>query len=463
MLKRISSIFIILLFIFPYQIAKAQDSAPSGPVYVVQNGDTFYSIAIKFGITVDDIVKANPNINPNMLSIGTEVVIPGLEGIEGKLITETIPLGESLRSLAIRNQVDSSQIGKLNRITSPAEVFAGANLIVPEKDNFQQLQSRYLLGSNQSLFQVAVQNKENPWLLAEMNQSVSTWDILPGEAIFDQPAGTQEQVSLISPVIQDLQVEPLPIQQGETTIIKIKTAQPLELSGSLAGYDLHFSQEGENTYVALQGVYAMADPGIYPFTLAGKLPDGTHFSFEQMVILQAMGYAQEKIQGVDPATLDPANTKPEEDQVKALIKPFTPEKYWDGVFAVPGYDPNWITSWFGTRRSYNEGPVSAFHTGIDYGGGTGLPIKAPAPGVVVFAGPLTVRGNATYIDHGHGVYSAFFHQSKIEVNVGDRVETGQEIGQSGGTGRVTGPHLHWEVWVNGVQVNPLTWLEKVFP
>ncbi len=463
MIKRVSGLFLILVLLLSTQIVKAQDSAPNGPTYVVQGGDTFYSIAIMFGVTVDDITNANPNINPNMLSIGTEVVIPGLEGIQGKLLTETIPLGESLRSLSIRNQVTTPQVNKLNRITSPAEVYAGASLIVPERENFKELQSRYLLGSQQSLFQLSIQSKQNPWLLAEMNQTDSTWDILPGEAIFDQPAEAQEQVSLIHPTIKELVVDPLPIQQGETAVIKIATTQPVELTGSLAGYPLHFYQESENTYVALQGVHAMADPGIYPFTLEGKLPDGKTFTFEQMVILESLGYASEKIQGVDPITLDPANTKPEEDQVKALIAPSTPEKYWDGPFAVPGYDPEWITSWFGTRRSYNDGPVSAFHTGIDYGGGTGLPFKAPAPGIVVFAGPLTVRGNATYIDHGHGVYSAFFHQHQINVKVGDRVETGQEIGQSGGTGRVTGPHLHWEVWVNGVQVNPLTWLEKSFP
>ena len=141
----------------------------------------------------------------------------------------------------------------------------------------------------------------------------------------------------------------------------------------------------------------------------------------------------------------------------------SPKKYWSGVFAVPGYDPTWITSWFGNRRSYNGGPFNAYHSGVDYGGGTGLPIKAPAPGVVVFAGPLTVRGNATIIDHGWGVYSGFWHQSEFKVKVGDLVETGQEIGSSGGTGRITGPHLHWEIWVNGVQVNPMTWLETSFP
>lgn len=463
MYKRIVGLVFLILLIVPFKIVTAQDTQPSGPVYVVQSGDTFYSIAVKFGVTVDDIVKANPSINPNALSVGAEVVIPGMQGVSGKLLTETIPLGETLRTLSIHNQITSLQVAQLNRITSPAEVYAGASLIIPQQDNIQSPQSQFLLGQNQSLFQVAIQQNLNPWLLAEVNQLSSTWDILPGETVYDQVANNPAKVSLISPVISEIAVDPLPIQQGETAEIKITTTQPVDFSGSLANHDLHFFPNGANTYVALQGVYGMADPGIYPFTLLGKLKDGTQFSFEQMVVLQALGYPTEKINGVASETLDPAVTKPEDDMVSGIVAKATPEKYWSGVFKAPGYDPNWITDWYGSRRSYNGGPVSAFHTGVDYGGGIGLPIKAAASGVVVYTGLLSVRGNATIIDHGWGIYTGYYHQSEIKVKVGDKVEAGQEIGIYGATGRVTGPHLHWDLFVNGVQVNPLTWLDKVFP
>jgi len=450
------------LFI-PAYIVKGQDTSPSGPIYIVQSGDTFYSIAIRFGVTVDDIVRANPLVDPNMLGVGAEVIIPGLEGIEGRLITQTIPLGENLRTLSIRNHADEEQVAKLNRLTSPAEVFAGASLIIAQDEEKPQPQNRYLLAENQSLLELAVLNNRNPWLLAEINQVGATWQMLPGEAIFDQATEDGASVSLISPAVRELIVDPLPIEQGETTSIKVSTTQPVELTGTLAGRELHFFSTGDNNYAALQGVHVMADPGIYSFTLQGRLDDGNQFSFEQMVVMEALGYIQEKIDGVDPSTIDPAVTKPEDDLVLELISHASPQKYWDGFFAVPGYDPTWITSTYGNRRSYNGGPYNYFHTGVDYGGGPGLPIKSPAPGIVVFAGPLTVRGNATIIDHGWGVFSGFWHQSEFKVKVGDRVETGQEIGLVGGTGRITGPHLHWEIWVNGVQVNPLTWLETSYP
>jgi murein DD-endopeptidase MepM/ murein hydrolase activator NlpD len=129
--------------------------------------------------------------------------------------------------------------------------------------------------------------------------------------------------------------------------------------------------------------------------------------------------------------------------------------------------PDQFTSFYGTRRIYHgigtDLTVQGFHTGLDFAGGDGLQIFAPAPGRVVFAAPLTVRGNATIIDHGWGVYSGFWHQSEFLVQVGDVVSQGQVIGLVGGTGRVTGAHLHWEVWVNGVQVNPLDWLDQAYP
>ena len=147
--------------------------------------------------------------------------------------------------------------------------------------------------------------------------------------------------------------------------------------------------------------------------------------------------------------------------MKSIVALFTPARYWSGLFALPSVGA--LRSVFGSLRAYNGGPYDAFHTGVDFSGGDDRPITAPAPGVVVFAGPLVVRGNATVIDHGWGVYTGYWHQSVSQVNVGDRVETGQVIGFNGSTGRVTGPHLHWELWVGGFQADPLQWTETEFP
>lgn len=93
----------------------------------------------------------------------------------------------------------------------------------------------------------------------------------------------------------------------------------------------------------------------------------------------------------------------------------------------------------------------------------GTRLYAPADGEVVFTASLVVRGNVVVIDHGWGVYSAYDHFSEILVQPGDIVRTGQTIGLGGETGRTTGPHLHWEVWVGGVQIDPADWLEQGYP
>jgi murein DD-endopeptidase MepM/ murein hydrolase activator NlpD len=462
MRQLILGLFIFFTLTFSFSPVSAQETSPERPVYVVQEGDSLFSIAIKFGVTVDDLIKANELANPDLLSSGMELVIPGLEGVRGRLVTETITLGQTLRTLSIRHQIAPEQIMRLNRITSPMEVFAGASLVIPQVDNAVLFEGRAVLEPGISLFQLSVSENANPWLVTQTNLISQPWQILPGELIFSA-AGSSAAVNLVSPLIQNLQVSPLPLVQGFATSISVSAAQPIELNGSLAGYPLRFFTNENGVQIALQGIHAMSDPGIYPITLEGRLADGKTFSFEQMVVLQAAGYSREDINGVDPQTIDPTVTEPENLIIEAMVANASPEKLWDGFFISPGYDPEWITSWFGTRRAYNGGPYAFFHTGIDYGGGTGTTIKAPAPGIVIFAGPLTVRGNATVIDHGWGVYSGFWHQSEIQVQVGERVGAGQIIGLVGGTGRITGPHLHWEIWVNGVQVNPLLWLSQSYP
>jgi len=210
----------------------------------------------------------------------------------------------------------------------------------------------------------------------------------------------------------------------------------------------------------------MTPPGIYPVRIDVSLPNGRVESFEQMVIVQDGYFRQDPILQVEPSTIDPAITEPENEWLYSITAPVTLQKYWEGVFRLP-VDPQFcIRSMYGNRRSYNGSDFIYFHTGVDYGVCSEthpFDIYAPAGGIVVFAGSKTVRGNATIIDHGWGVYSGFWHQDEIYVSEGERVEAGQLIGKIGATGRVTGPHLHWEVWVNGVQVNPLQWLETAFP
>ncbi|MEM9773891.1 MAG: peptidoglycan DD-metalloendopeptidase family protein [Chloroflexota bacterium] len=115
------------------------------------------------------------------------------------------------------------------------------------------------------------------------------------------------------------------------------------------------------------------------------------------------------------------------------------------------------SSFFGARRSYNGGPYSSYHEGHDYAAYRGTAVLAPESGTVVVAETLYVRGGAVIIDHGLGIYTGVYHLDTVEIEVGAQPERGQKVGTVGSTGLSTGPHLHWDLLVNGIWVDPKTW------
>jgi murein DD-endopeptidase MepM/ murein hydrolase activator NlpD len=118
-----------------------------------------------------------------------------------------------------------------------------------------------------------------------------------------------------------------------------------------------------------------------------------------------------------------------------------------------------VTSGFGVRQDPLTGEASN-HPGMDFGAPAGTPIRAPARGVVLSAGPRGGYGNAVEIDHGNGLVTLYGHAAELLVSKGDSVEPGQEIATVGSSGRSTGPHLHFELHVGGRTVDPGSALKK---
>jgi murein DD-endopeptidase MepM/ murein hydrolase activator NlpD len=470
MIKRFFVSILSLALAFTATPASAQTPTPTppsaGPVYIVQQGDTLWEIAILFDTGVADIMAAN-NMPDTNIYVGNRLVIPGLEGMNGILITKIVPFGETLRSLSRQYRVDEMALGKLNHLVSPTEVYAGYKLIILQQEHQAGWPARSNLKPGETMLELAVRQDTDPWTLTEINELSGTWAGVPDDVLYLPSGNSEAKMTGLPAAFSTVDVTPLPPIQGTTVKIHIAVKEPVSLGGMLIDRPLHFFQIKDGSWVALQGVHALTEPGIYPLRLEATLPDGTVQSFEQMVLIKSGYYPNDPILVVNLEMIDPAITEPEDAQIRDLVSPATPDHYWEGVFKSPGYFPDCYNSLYGNRRLYEteDGTLSTsgFHSGVDLCGGAGLPIFAPAPGMIVFASLLDVRGNATVIDHGWGVYSGFWHQSEILVQVGQKVETGDIIGRVGGTGRVTGPHLHWEIWVNGVQVDPLDWLQKSFP
>jgi murein DD-endopeptidase MepM/ murein hydrolase activator NlpD len=466
MLKQIAALLLSLILVISGRPVSAQTATPAaGPIYIVQEGDTLWDIAVRFNVSIDAIQEIN-EMSTQDLFVGDKLVIPGLEDLSGTLVIKPVPFGETLRSLSRQYRADPLILRKLNHIVSPTELYAGYELVLLQQEDQPAWSARASLGQEETLLELAIRSDSDPWTIAQINSLASPSASLPGDILY-LPSGTSTTApSGLPAALVSAEVDPLPLKQGVTAQVKAITSQGATLGGLLADQPLQFFATDADTQVALQGVHAMLEPGVYPLRLDVTGPDGLVQSFEQMVLIKTGGFPDDPLLVVEPSTIDPEVTDPEDKWLLSLVTVGTPEKYWDGIFKLPVDDQSCIVSRYGNRRSYNNGALQSFHTGVDFGvcsEAHPFDIYAAADGVVVFTGEKTVRGNATIIDHGLGVFSAYYHQAEINVAEGEEIEAGQLIGKIGDTGRVTGTHLHFELWVNGVQVNPLPWLDEAFP
>jgi len=138
--------------------------------------------------------------------------------------------------------------------------------------------------------------------------------------------------------------------------------------------------------------------------------------------------------------------------IKAILSQQESFCHWDKPFELPARGR--ITSPFGLKRILNGEPRSP-HAGIDIGLPAGTPVKAAQDGRVVLTGEFYLPGKVVILSHGCGVYTYYAHLSKILVSKGDKVKGGQVIGLSGASGRATGPHLHFGLYISGIKVDPL--------
>jgi murein DD-endopeptidase MepM/ murein hydrolase activator NlpD len=187
---------------------------------------------------------------------------------------------------------------------------------------------------------------------------------------------------------------------------------------------------------------------------------------EHRIAVTPRDWPIERIDGVPPATVNPppeiaARIAREQALVAAARTRDDAREDYAMAFAWPVQGR--ISGRFGNQRIYNGTPKSP-HSGMDIAAADGTPVRAPAGGIVTFAAPdLYLTGGTVLIDHGAGISSNFLHLSRIDVQVGDRVEQGQVFAAVGSTGRSTGPHLHWGMNWFDVRIDPLLVLELNSP
>lgn len=253
------------------------------------------------------------------------------------------------------------------------------------------------------------------------------------------------------------------IAQGEFETIVVQALQPLrQVTGMGGDRRLSFWEENGIWY-ALQGVRNDAPLGARHVSVSAVTAGGATLTAadDYTVVAGEFSVTRITLPPGQEGLLDPTVMNTEWQQLLGITARVTPARYWDGPFILPAVGP--VSDHFGTRRSYNGGPATDPHQGTDIGASAGAAVVAANTGKVVFAGEWMVRGNAVIVDHGQGVFSGYYHMSKILVGVGDTVLKGQIIGNVGETGMSTAPHLHWDMIVQSAHTSPLLWTTFALP
>jgi murein DD-endopeptidase MepM/ murein hydrolase activator NlpD len=272
------------------------------------------------------------------------------------------------------------------------------------------------------------------------------------------PTPTATPTPTPEPLSVELRLDPVELAQGGTLAIEVQANREVTLTGTLGELPLDFV-ELEGSYWAMAGFAAWAEVGPGQVSVDARSALGEQVLVTDVVTVT---YGQFPSEIIDIPTereylLDPEIVRQERERLEAIYAQRSSSKLWDDVFGYP-VDALVITSMYGAIRQYDTGPGR--HAGVDLDGETDDPAYAAAGGRVALSEGLQVRGNTVIIDHGLGVYSIYCHLSSLAVQEGEAVSKGQVVGHLGSTGLSTGTHLHWELRVGGVAVDPFEWTRR---
>jgi murein DD-endopeptidase MepM/ murein hydrolase activator NlpD len=220
-------------------------------------------------------------------------------------------------------------------------------------------------------------------------------------------------------------------------------------------------EKDDGIFCALVGIPYRTKPGSDILTLKWTTTTGVQSSQAPLNII-AGTYKTDVLKvdsrRVNPNKEDQKRANHEHQEVKRIYASGNKTRLWDIPFQLPV--ENETSSLYGNKRVFN-GQLKSYHNGLDFRSPQGTPAVAANTGIVRLAKNLFYSGDAVIVDHGTNIFTIYAHLSKIKVAAGQRIEKGQLIGLTGATGRVSGPHLHWGVKINGVAVNPLQFVDVI--
>ncbi len=471
-------------------VAAQSDDPPADPpvqsaIYIVQRGDTLYGIADRYAVTVEALMRANGVPDPRQIYVGQRLVIPpeaialSLVNTEGgdaqpiHWISYMLQAGDTLSSVAKRYGLTWQMVAQVNKLLSPQTVWPGLVIRVPVSSSTTEVVEGgsnrisgatttgygvpYVVRPGDTALRIALAHGISTWALAVNNHVANPALIYPGQELMLPGVGP----GLPAPFLA-IETTPVPVAQGSTLVIAVQTTVPVSLTGRLFEQAVHFAEE-DGVYYGLVGVHVFAEPALYDLELTAVDERGLSTTMTTGILVAEGRFNYERIDVPYGRSqlLDPALIAQDHERLESVRHLFTTPRMWSAPFQRPCVGP--ISAYFGAHRSYNGGPYTSYHSGVDFRAPGGTPVYAAAAGTVVLAEKLSLWGNAVVIDHGWGVLTGYAHLSTIHVAPGQQVAAGEVIAEVGNTGLSTGAHLHWEMWVGGTSVDALQWLDPASP
>jgi murein DD-endopeptidase MepM/ murein hydrolase activator NlpD len=254
----------------------------------------------------------------------------------------------------------------------------------------------------------------------------------------------------------------LRVPRGEIVELKVYGEGLSSVEGRWAQGNLPFYAVAPGSFAAIIGVDLEAKPGASKITISARNDAGRQRQAETIVQTLSKSFREESIKvapGFDqlsPEALELIRME-RADFALAFATPAA-ERFWEAPFIRPV--PHESSSSFGYRRIINGKP-RAPHTGADLRAPLGTEVLAANHGRIVLTGNYFFAGQSIVLDHGHGLYTMYFHLSEFKVDAGTMVRRGDVIALSGMSGRVTGPHLHWAARLGNARIDPMELIQKI--
>jgi murein DD-endopeptidase MepM/ murein hydrolase activator NlpD len=251
-------------------------------------------------------------------------------------------------------------------------------------------------------------------------------------------------------------IDPKEPAQGQPALVRACLGDGVKKARvRFLGAEIPLLRGGDGCFIGAVAVDIQTKPGQHKLiAFAGAKPAAS-----ARVTVRPKNYGERRITVAKKfMRLTPQQLSRHKREIKAQRRVYdmvTPRRYWRSGFEKPV--PGSISGPFGRRSVINGKPRSP-HGGIDFRGAKGTPIKASGAGKVALIQDSYFGGRIVLIDHGLGLVTAYRHLDKVLVKKGQMVAKGQIIGEVGMTGRVTGPHLHFDIHLGGARVDPMAWI-----